>query len=121
MTGSNWPWLVVRWHIDWECLQYVASPCQGMGRRSSPSEIEPRWIHPALLTIDPVKNGNEARHCSSGHEMGTDSSAAFLLSDPFLHELSISLLLFEGMMLGFKRDFEDVTQLHLIGNVVLYV
>ena len=53
--------------------------------------------------------------------MGTDSGVVFLLSNPFLHELSVPLLLFDGVMLGAKGGFEDMTQFDLIGDMVFCV
>ena len=47
------------WYIDRECLWDIPPPRQGMSRRLPMCEIESRWVYPTVLTIDPVKDGEE--------------------------------------------------------------
>ena len=118
---SNRPRLIRGQHIDWEYLWNISTLCQGMGRGSSSGEVEPWWIYSTVLTIDLTEDRKKMRHCSGSYEVGTDSSVVFLSSDLFLHESSVLLLLFDGVMLGAEGGFEDMTQFDLIGDMVFCV
>ena len=118
MTRSNWPQLVGGWYIDQERLWNVSGPRRHVSHRSPSGEVKPQRIYPIVFTISPMENGKKAGHCSGGNEVGADGSAVFLLSNPFLHELGVSLLLFDGVTLRAKGGFKDVAQLNLVGDVI---
>ena len=66
---------------------------------ASASEVEPRWIYPTILTINPMKNGKEVGHGSSSNKVGADGGVTFLLGNLFLHQTGILFLLFNGAVL----------------------
>ena len=121
MVGLNWSQLVRGQYIDWEYLWNISTSRQGMSRGPSLGEVKPWRVYSAVLTINLMEDREKARHCSSGYEAGTNRSTAFLSSYPFLHELSVPLLLLDGATLGAKGGLEDMMQLNLIGNMVLSV
>ena len=119
--GSNRPWFLRGRHINGERLWDVPTSCQRMGGRSSPAEVEPRWIRCIVPTIDPVENGDYPRHRGGGDEMSRDCSATFLSHDPLLHQPYVAFLLFGGSALWPQGGLQYMVQLDLIGDTVFSV
>jgi hypothetical protein len=74
-----------------------------------------------ILTINPVIDGDDTGHRSSGYESGRDGGASLLSSDPFFHQPDITFLLFIGATLGAEGSFQNVMQFDLVRDAILHV
>ena len=74
-----------------------------------------------VLTINPVIDGDDTGHCSSGYESGGDGGASFLPSDPLFHQPDVALLLFISVLLRAQGSFQHVMQFDLVSNTILRV
>ena len=121
MARSNWTWQVCGRHVYQEYLWDIPCSCQRVSGRLSTGKIESRGVHPAVLTIDAMEDGDYARHRSSSYEAGQHSGMALLSCDSFFHQPDISLLLLDGAALRPQRSLKNVVQLDLVGYTIFGV
>ena len=57
MVGSDWTWWVCGWYVYREHLWDISRSRQRVSGRSPSGKIESQGIHPAILTVNTMKNG----------------------------------------------------------------